>query len=296
MSGLVTACGLDEAIAARFHGRAAGVERRASAYQSSFLLDEIDVRLDDGATVCFVAKAAGVGGMSSPARLARPAFLEDADRERVVYESILAHFRVGTPRYYGTFDGPGGVPYLLLERIDGAPLSQFGELEAWREAARWLACLHATVGGDDAAASTAGPRLIRYDRRYYEGWLKRARAFCGARLPGVTARAYGRAIERLLQQPASFVHGEFYPPNIMVVRQGAGFVVRPVDWEMAAVAPALMDLACLLAGRWPDETRERVALAYYDAAAGHNAALPARDDFFLTLDCCLVHLSVRNLG
>ena len=296
MSGLVTVDGLDEAIAARFDGRAAAVERRASAYQSSFLLDEIDVHLDDGTTACFVAKAAGVGGMSSPARLARPAFLEDADRERVVYESILGHFRVGAPLYYGTFDGPGGVRYLLLERIEGAPLSQFGELDAWHEAARWLARLHATVGSDDAAGSAAGSRLVRYDRRYYEGWLKRARAFCGARLPSVTARAYGRATERLLQQPATFVHGEFYAPNIMVERGDTGFVVRPVDWEMAALAPALMDLACLLAGRWTDETRERVALAYYDAAAGHGAALPSRDDYFLTLDCCLVHLSVRNLG
>ncbi len=296
MSSVATASGLGEILAARFAGRAVAYERRASAYQSTFLLDEIDVRLNDGTTARLIAKAAGVRGMSSPARLARPAFLGDAERERVVYESILDQSRLGAPAYYGAYDDPVGVRYLLLERIDGAPLWQFGELEAWCDAARWLAALHATVRGSDAAGSAAGPRLVRYDARYYEGWLRRARAFCGARLPAAAARAYSRATDRLLRQPPAFVHGEFYAPNVMVERDGACFVVRPVDWEMAALGPALMDLACLVAGRWSDERRERVALAYYDAATVAGALPPGRDDFSLTLDCCLVHLSIRNLG
>jgi Phosphotransferase enzyme family len=68
---------------------------------------------------------------------------------------------------------------------------------------------------------------------------------------------YDRVVERLLEFPVTFLHGEFYASNVLVVcEEGEGWRVCPVDWEMAAVGPGLIDLAALTAGRWTADERE----------------------------------------
>jgi hypothetical protein len=108
-------------------------------------------------------------------------------------------------------------------------------------------------------------------------------------------------IEVLLNERTGFIHGEFYSSNVLVQRRdcSAGatlFMVRPVDWEMAALGPPLVDLACLLAGRWTDAERADVADTYFLELAGLGGDVSPRGNYLKTLDCCLIHLSVRNLG
>ena len=73
------------------------------------------------------------------------------------------------------------------------------------------------------------------------------------------------------------IHGEYYPHNILF-QSG---VVRPVDWETAALAPGEIDLATLCEG-WPPEeirltmekqmTAERTRRAVVTTAEGEKAS------------------------
>jgi len=292
---------LDYVLTARFGARrrVVSVEQRPSPYRSSFVLDDIVVRFDDGSTSALIAKAIRWDALSPEAHRAKPRFMWDQERERATYESILAPLDVGAARYCGSYESDSGVRYLLLERVAGAPLWQFGEIEAWREAARWLARLHVRVPVDVAASSAAAVHLLRYNRQFYECWMNRARTFQDAGNPVVASLAdrHSSIADWLSDQAPAFLHGEFYPSNVLIERRGStSFVVRPIDWEMAALGPPLIDLACLLAGRWSDQGRADVAEAYHQERAAEGGEVPSREDYLRTLDYCLIHLSMRNLG
>ncbi|HET8673722.1 MAG TPA: phosphotransferase, partial [Thermoleophilaceae bacterium] len=105
------------------------------------------------------------------------------------------------------------------------------------------------------------------------------------------ARALGRYDElaaALAALPRRFVHGEFYPSNVIVER--APLRVCPVDWEMAAIGPAAMDLAALTGG-WSDAERERLVRAY--AAAAGEAVAPSLE---CDVDRCRLHFALQWLG
>jgi aminoglycoside phosphotransferase (APT) family kinase protein len=140
--------------------------------------------------------------------------------------------------------------WLFIEKVLGTELWQIGDLEVWRGVARWLAGMHETLAG-----STDERHLIRYDAAFYTRWARRAAAACPDLEP--LMRRYQEVVERLLALPVTVIHGEFYPSNVLV----AGQRVCPVDWEMTAVGPGLIDLAALTTG-WGDEERVAIASAY----------------------------------
>jgi aminoglycoside/choline kinase family phosphotransferase len=298
-------CGVEDlaqVLAARIGStrRICRVERRPSPYRSSFFIDEIDVTLDDGTAIGLIAKPADSDALSPEAKRARPLFLRDDARECLAYESILAHMELNTPQFFGSYVDSAGIQFLLIERIDGVPLWQCSEFDAWREAARWLARLHAGAGVRLAESSGTAGHLIRYDREYYDQWMRRACEFHEASHRDLEwlARRHSSVTSWLLAESTAFIHGEFYPANVLVSgSDGQGpLLVRPIDWETAALGPALVDLACLLAGGWTDEERADVADAYFAERAGAGEAIPPRTHYLKTLDCGLIHLSVRNLG
>ena len=276
------------------------IDKRPSPYRSSFFVDEIDVTLDDGSTFGLIAKSADGTAMSAEAQQAKPLFLRNDERERAIYESILARLELNTPRFFGSYVDGSGVPYLLLERVDGVPIWQCSDLEVWRQAARWLAHLHSRRSLHVAASGRAAAHLIGYDRDYYDRWMQRACEFhlTGPGEVAALARRFPAVVEWLLDEPTVFIHGEFYPSNVIVSpgeAQGS-VVVRPLDWETGALGPALVDLACLVAGRWTDADRADVTDAYFAELASAGGHVPSRRHYLKTLDCCLIHLSVRNLG
>jgi hypothetical protein len=279
--------------------RVIDIDRRPSAYRSSCAVDDIDVRCDDGSTVAIVAKAVDWNAMCPEARRARPLHLWDEHRERAVYESVLSMSQVTSPRYFGSYVSQSGIRYLLLERISGVPLWQCGDFDAWREAARWLARMEACTSLETVLSGPAAPRLLRYDRLFYESWMRRACAFHvdSSRYMRAMLEPHRKVVDWLLRERPVFVHGEFYSSNVLVERTAGGrAVVRPIDWEMASLGPASIDLACLLAGRWTDEQRADAADAYYTELAVLGRPVPVRERYLRTLDYCLIHLSVRNLG
>ena len=253
-------------------------------YRTSHRLDEVDVALDDGSTLELVLKNLSPDALHEDAHRARPRFLADRRREVDVYRTLLADADLGTPACHAAAaDEADGTAWLLLERVPGVQLSQVGELAVWDRAAAWLARMHTRLA---AAAGTS--RLLRYDRAFYRRWLFRAQAFAGG-MDGV-ASAYERAVERLLALPTTVIHGELYPSNVLV----DGTRICAVDWESAAVAPGLIDLAALTAGAWSDEQRGRLAHAYYAALPpdGRQAIV----DFSSALDCCRLYVALQWLG
>jgi hypothetical protein len=103
-------------------------------------------------------------------------------------------------------------------------------------------------------------------------------------------------VERLLDLPVTLIHGEFYASNVLVQQTPMALRVCPVDWEMAAVAPGLMDLAALTAGQWAGTERTALALAYHDALAREGLPSPPIADFLTALDFCRLHVAVQWLG
>jgi aminoglycoside phosphotransferase (APT) family kinase protein len=295
------------------------VGRQPGRYSSSFSIEDVDVTFDDGTVLSLVLKDLSPTARLHDAARIKPAFLYDPLREIETYRLILEPCQVGAPRLYAAVTDPESGRYLLLlERVRGRPLWQVGEFEAWLDAARWLARLHAKLATDVAAL--AGPaRLLGYDAAFYRLWIDRAREFLGRdcdRLPPDTlatidrlADGYDRVIERLVSQPPTVIHGEFHASNVLVEDDPPGsrattpdpkpdragrFRIRPVDWEMAAAGPALMDLADLIAGKWTAEQKGALAGAYSAAAAAAGAPVPR--DLSASLDACRLHRAVQWLG
>jgi len=267
-------------------------------YETSFPLEDVDVTLADGSTLALVLKNLSPDELSDRARAAKPSFLVDPERELAVYEGMLAGRDLGTAACHAAVRDPVQARYwLLIERVEGVPLWQIGELETWRAAARWLATLHQRFAAEDGWRAHAD-RLLRYDSDLYRIWARRAREHATRsgmrrrdreRVTAVTER-YEGVIERLAALPATFIHGEFYASNVIV---GGGGRVCPIDWELAARGPGLIDLAALTTGGWRQDERRAIASAYVDALAE-----PPRSgaDFDEALDCCRLHLAVQWLG
>jgi len=275
------------------------LDRRRSRYATSHLLEELHVVLDDGIELELMCKYLGRRSLLPPARGARPSFLEDPRREATVYRSLLAPAGLG-PRWYGeAIDPEAGASCMLLEKVDGSELYQVEELATWRQVAGWLVGMHERLRSAVPSAEPELACLVRYDAAFYRRWMQRAQAALAAeptadRQVRWLAAHYEPVVEYLVTRPATAIHGEFYASNVLVQQHGATVRVWPVDWEMAATGPALIDLAALVAGDWTPEQRREIALAYWEA-------LPEPDrtgmDLFLTdLEYCRLHLGVQWLG
>jgi hypothetical protein len=241
--------------------------RRPSAYRSSYPIVELDVELQDGRTLALVVKDLARDAIVERARGAKLDFLADPLREIEVYRDLLGPAALGTPAFHGSRG-----TLLYLERVGGIELYQVGELELWQQALRWLARLHDRFGG------VAHPRLVRYDRSFYELWPARA----GVELPG-----YDALVDRLAALPVTLVHGDFYASNVLL----AGERVCAIDWELAGAGAGVLDVAAITMG-WPDEQRAVLADAYRRA----RAEPPPQREFLADLDHASLHLAVQWLG
>jgi Ser/Thr protein kinase RdoA (MazF antagonist) len=273
------------------------VRRRPYEYRTSFPLEQLDLTLEDGTDLRLVFKQLDWDGLGAEARLAKPRFLHDPRRELEVYASILAPALSGPPRYYGSANGPAsGRHRLFIEWVDGRELFQVGERQLWEATASWLAAMHLRLG-EELDRHLAAGRLLDYDRAHYRRWVERAGSFArGAGQPQSRARSvdsllarYEPAIDELLALPKTVIHGEFYASNVLVSGDGARPRVCPVDWELAAAAPGLIDLAALVSGGWSDEDRDAIVAAYGNALGA--ASFSARQ-----LDLARLQLAVQWLG
>jgi aminoglycoside phosphotransferase (APT) family kinase protein len=280
--------------------------RQPSLYRTSFAIEELAIDLDDGKHPELIFKNLSWQSLSDNVRRVKPQFLHNPLREIEVYRTILASAQIGTATCYGVHvDEPRQHYWLFLEKVPGLELYQIGEFEKWQAVARWLAEFHARFFAHVDQLNNI-PSLLRYDGAFYRRWLQRACAFAKRRhdpqnrnakaaLTELAAR-YEKVVERLLALPLTFIHGEFYSSNVLIREEGYGMRVCPVDWEMAGWGPGLIDLAALTAGKWSEEQKKALALAYYHAQTQMMNKPREQSEFLADLDHCRLHIAMQWLG
>jgi aminoglycoside phosphotransferase (APT) family kinase protein len=236
------------------------LDRRPFRYATSAPLELLSCRVIDGTHHRIVFK-----DLTPARRIAdasrKPAALHDPQREIEMYRQVLVPLGVGASLYAAVSEP--GRQWLFVEYVDGLPLWQIGEIGPWRAAAEWLARFHER---NDVSHLARGVPVLRWDRPRLLDTYERARDALAlsthpraGELLGHIGDA-GWLAERLLRQPRAVIHGEAYPSNLIVANER----VVPVDWEMAARGPALIDLAALTVG-WSDEPRAEITHAYATA-------------------------------
>jgi hypothetical protein len=275
----------------------AEIRRRRSEYRTSFPLEELELILVDGTPLRLIFKRLDWEALTDEGRLAKPGFLHDPSREPAVYGSILAAAPSGPPRCYGSATDPElGRHWLFIEWVDGRELFQVGDRGLWEAVARWLGTMHRRLSGELDRHRMSG-RLLEHDHSHYGRWIVRARRFAHASgQPASHAESVDRlmaryepAIEELAAMPKTVIHGEFYASNVLVAGDAASPRVSPVDWELAAAAPGLVDLAALVSGGWSDEDRDAIVSAYRSAIG--SATFSSRQ-----LDLARLSVAVQWLG
>jgi hypothetical protein len=277
--------------------------RRFCPYTSSFHIDELDVHFSDRSSLKLVMKDLSFAGMLETARAVRPEFLYEPRREINAYRCILPHAPAGTAAPYGAVVEPSiGRYWLFLEYVDGLQLSQVGSFAAWMQAAAWVGRFHASFPAGRAEHLVRRSNLLVYDEQFFWQWIHRAQRFASGRTRRQQieriARSYGAVVKRLTSVRRTIIHGELYACNILVSAGQQGCRICPVDWEMAAFGPSLIDLATLSAG-WADSKQQALARAYVAANTDGEGGREARTlskDFDIDLDCCRLHLAMRMLG
>lgn len=188
-----------------------------------------------------------------------------------IYNEVLNNLPLSTAKFYGSCYFPHlNETLIALEYIEGSfRLTKTHEPElSMLEAAVWIARLHNFF--EDKV-----PDFIPvYDEGYYKLWIEKVGELTN-RLqddyPWVPSLCtyFIQNIGTLTKTQNTFIHGEFYPHNILVKNN----VVYPIDWESAAVAPGQIDLASLIEG-WDDLNAQNTIDAYKTARWGDIKNVP----------------------
>lgn len=216
-------------------------------------------------------------GVDGGAVIAKRCRISVARLERTIYEDILPHLSLPTPRYYGSWlDGPRG--WLLLEDVSGEPYRR-DDREHQRLASQWVGMLHGSATGLDAARilPDAGPARYLEHLRQGREKVRRAmqqRAFSGEEsrvLEAVASRldaveADWKPVEALCEDaPDTLVHGDIQAKNLFPQRDGDQ-MLHAIDWEMAGFGCPAADLTRIdldhywssVRPAWPGMTPEGV--------------------------------------
>ncbi len=276
------------------------IDRAPYPYATSFPLEQVTARTEDGRVLHLILKDLTWERLLGDALHTKPRFLYEPRRSIETYRRTLAGSELGAVCYAAHADDDHGRYWLLIEKAPGIELWQIGAFGTWEAVSRWLARFHLRFAAPPDGLTEANPYLLRYGAELFRTWPPRAVAAAAgtprrALLEHVASR-YGDVVETLCAVSPIFVHGEFYPSNVLVdERGGQGQVtVWPVDWEMAGVGPAYLDLAALTAG-WDRDEQARLVAAYLDELG------PARwrrdgEELARVLECCRLHLALQWLG
>ena len=276
------------------------LHRRPYSYATSFPLEELSVRVGHE-RVPMILKDMTRARLLAAARDAKPDFLHEPRRATRTHRRILAESGVGAACYGVMEDPTSGRYWLALEKVPGVELWQVGDLEVWSEVARWLARFHARFAADLDGLRAANPFLLTYDEAGLLQWAERARrslvasedrrAVALLELLG----SYDEVVQQLARLPVTFLHGEFVPSNVLVASGPEGARVFPVDWEMAALGPGVLDLAALCGG-WGPSQRETFSSDYHRTASAAGAPVGAWADFRLDVERARLHLALQWIG
>jgi hypothetical protein len=227
------------------------LDRRPNIYTSTYPSEIVTCRAPDGRTVQLFCKYETDGESKTyPNR-------GDIGYEAEVYRNVLLPLGVSSPGFYGLHkDGITGAKWLILEYMDQAVrFPKSGNPDALIQAARWIGRFHAAA--ETRLRNASSTSLIVYDEKYYLGWARRTLLFAGPSLsqlgwlPSLCDR-YSQMAALLPMATQTVIHGEYYSANILF-HDG---IIRPVDWQSAAIAVGEIDLAFLTDGWSHDLVRD----------------------------------------
>ena len=258
--------------------------RRESRYATTFPCEIVTCQFEDGSRLALFCKYAAGDGSDSYGQRGGLKY------EIQVYRHVLRPSRVTAPDFYGSYADPrAGSTWLVLEYLKRS--MSVGKLRprVMRAAARWIGRFHAM---QEARTASQVRFLTTYDARYYLGWARRTVQLAGPlrrEFPwlDILCRRWEEASVSLAARQATVIHGEYYPHNILFQRG----VVRPVDWETAAIAIGEVDLATLTEG-WPHDFAKLLEVDYQQARWPNGSPT----DFGQILDLARVYVQLRWLG
>ncbi|MBI2815390.1 MAG: phosphotransferase [Acidobacteria bacterium] len=235
---------------------------------SSFHCERLRVLLGGGEQLPVFFKDLNPQNQSEETRRIRRADISLSRRELLMYRSVFARERFGTPQLYAfRWEPSRAILWLFLEDAGLLTLNNSGDFTHWVETAKWAARFHAAVR--HFPTSRIG-FLPQFDRSHYWDCVKRVQS----KLPELSSddRAfvyqsledYIPLIEWLSGLPRTLIHGEMFPSNI-VLRAGAHErLIAAVDWESAAIGPHMLDVVSLTSGMWNVEQRRILWRNYFD--------------------------------
>jgi aminoglycoside phosphotransferase (APT) family kinase protein len=282
------------------------IERKLNDYHSSFAIEELTVTFDDATQLPLIFKNLSPDGLLDYARQIRPQFSYHPIREIAVYREILAGSRLGTASCYGALiDEKRQRYWLLLEKVAGHELAKTGSFSIWCQVAQWLADIHYRMA-DVAFAFEKTARLTKYDENAYAIWAARAEHFCGMREhmadrlapPGIKwlVDQCRLAVQQLCRLPNTLIHGEFYASNVLINRTDNHVRICAIDWETAAIGPGILDLAALVAGKWTEQQKVDLAMAYYNALPDDDSTYKSPEELLSVLRCARLFMAIKWLG
>lgn len=264
------------------------LRREPTLYATSFPCEIVRGRFEDGSRLALFCKYTQGNGDGVCSHGQRGGVVY----EIAVYRQVLQPSRVSTPTFYGAYTDPStSSTWLILEYLERSmAVGKVGKLAVMKQAVRWIAQFHSFY--EARLSSVSIPVLTSYDAAYYRGWARRTARFAGhwhRRFPWLAAlcRRLQKALAFLAARPRTVIHGEYYPHNILFQRG----LVRPVDWETAAIGAGQIDLATITEG-WSPEIIKQFELEYQQARWPDGP--PA--DFQRALDLARVYVQVRWLG
>lgn len=260
------------------------VEREPAPCASTFPGEVFICRLADGDERPVLCKYGAASCHDTEGHGGGPAY------EALVYREILSRSELRSPQFLGSYEHPvSGETWLFLEYLaDAVRLDESPEpWESVAKATQWAAGFHAE---QEARLDVAPPDLRVYDEAYYLRWSARVAEFaCGDDLTWLrrVCAIFERHVEVLTRSAQTVIHGEFTVHNVLC----AGSSICPVDWESAAIAPGVVDLASMTEG-WPAELAERCASKYQSTRWPNEGSR----DFASLLNIAKVYWSLRWLG
>ena len=284
---------LEDAIAAATgrHRRIVDLQRHPTNCSSSYQTERLAVALEDGERLELFAKDFAANHLQKSNLKSR------WNRERLVYQKLLAGADLGTARYYGCIGDQTVRGTLLLEHMEGSPLRD-NEPHHWQLAATWLAALHAFFARRRDLLIDAD-FLGRHDEEFF--WhqaertvqsLVRENASHAARVQRVL-RTYHLNVRLMVGQPElTLVHGSFKPNDILL--DPARSRVCPIDWERAALGSRFFDLAHLTDLMSACQLDQFIA-TYGAAAKAAGLDVPPAREISHIIDCFHLHRLMDRL-
>src|SRR5688572_10428832 len=163
--------------------------------------------------------------------------------EAKIYKDVIRHLQLSTVRYYGCFNHfENSEICMVLEYLTDSKRLKWKQMSDEKvKAAAWIANLHSLC------ENRPMPGVKVYDKNYYSQWVDLALD----KNPDIiryypwfseVCNCFLEQINDLITAPQTFIHGEYYPGNILI-RDG---IIYPIDWESAAIGPGEIDLASLI--------------------------------------------------